>query len=172
MEELNFKIKDNVREDYNTYDMRLVKYCNVFFVQMRSPAYIGRAWQYLVIYINMKFRQQSSMIIYQLILMCGDKLIKNYKKSYLEALNYIKNTWIIDYKKYLDCDNASGAISEVQNQGFGIKLTGNKLQKAEETGIKLSFTYKRRLKEICDKQIEKCNDPGYQGEGRFLNGGY
>jgi hypothetical protein len=32
MEELNFKINGGVREDYNTYDMRLVKYCNVFFV--------------------------------------------------------------------------------------------------------------------------------------------
>jgi hypothetical protein len=44
MEEMGFRVKDGVREDYNVYDMRFVKYCNVFFVQLRSPAYIGKAW--------------------------------------------------------------------------------------------------------------------------------
>jgi hypothetical protein len=63
--------------------------------------------------------------------MCGDKLIKNYKKTYFEALNYLKNTWVVEYDKYLDCDNATGAISEVQNQGYGIEIAGKtKAEKA------------------------------------------
>jgi len=124
LEELDIKIKDGAREDYDTYAQRLVKYANVLFVQLRSAAFIGRAWQYLVIYTNMTFRQQSSMIIYQLISMCGDKLMKSYKKPYQEILIYFKNTWLKDYEVYLDADNANGAISEVQNQGFGIDIAG------------------------------------------------
>ena len=82
MEQLDFKVKDGVREDYDTYAKRLIKYANVLFVQLRSPAYVGRAWQYLIIYVNMTFRQQTSMILHQLILICGDKFIKYYKKPY------------------------------------------------------------------------------------------
>ena len=46
------------REDYvsRTSD-RLGKRANIFFSQYRCQAYIGRAWQYLVIYLNMPMRQ-------------------------------------------------------------------------------------------------------------------
>ena len=105
-----------------------------------------------------------------MLFICGDKLIKNYKKSYLEVLNYLLNTWVVEFEKYVDVDNASGAISEVQNRGFGIDIAGKKkAEKEEATGIKLALTFKRRVLEIAQAQINKCNDPTYQGEGRFKN---
>jgi hypothetical protein len=42
------------REDYKVSSGRLEKWCNVLFVCMRQSAYIGRAWQFLVIYANMQ----------------------------------------------------------------------------------------------------------------------
>ena len=52
--------EDGKREEYKTSSGRMEKWCNVLFVCMRQSAYIGRAWQYVVIYLNMQMMQQSS----------------------------------------------------------------------------------------------------------------
>ena len=44
MEQMDFKVSNGAREDFDKYAERLVKYANVLFVQLRSPAYIGKAW--------------------------------------------------------------------------------------------------------------------------------
>jgi hypothetical protein len=82
--------------------------------------------------------------------MCGDKFIQQYKKAYVEVLKFLNSSWVTEYEKYLDTNNASGAISEVQNQGFGIVIAGKTTKEIEEaTGIKHAITMKRRLIEIC-----------------------
>ena len=83
--------------------------------------------------------------------MCGDKFIQYYKQQYFEVLSYLKTAWVTDYEKYLDTNNVSGAISEVQNQGFGILLEGKTAkEKEEKTGIKHANMMRRRLIEICE----------------------
>jgi hypothetical protein len=45
------------REDYTSKTSdRLEKRSNILFSQLRCSAYVGRAWQYLVLYINMPMR--------------------------------------------------------------------------------------------------------------------
>ena len=77
------------REEYRTTQSRFQKWCNVLFSQFRCKAYIGRAWQFLVIYIKMPQRQMTAQAIYQLLYVCEDKLLLTYKKAFMEALDEI-----------------------------------------------------------------------------------
>ena len=54
---MDIKVQGGKREDYIDVADRLEKVANVLFSQFRCGAYIGRAWQYLVIYLNMPLRQ-------------------------------------------------------------------------------------------------------------------
>lgn len=52
--------EQNIREDYKHSIKRVETWCHILFVQFRDSAYLGRAWQYLVLYLNMKkFQLQS-----------------------------------------------------------------------------------------------------------------
>ena len=52
---------------------------------------------------------------------------------------------------------------EVQNQE---KYVDGKVDR-ENTGIDMTDTYTRRLKDKCATLIGKCDDMNYRGEGRF-----
>ena len=54
---MDIKLEGGKREDYMKTSDRLEKRANVIFAQYRCTAYIGRAWQMLVIYLNMPMRQ-------------------------------------------------------------------------------------------------------------------
>jgi len=88
------------REDYKMSSGRLEKWCNVLFVCMRQSAYIGRAWQFLVIYANMQMVQQSSQLIYHLLHMTGDRMVVTYKAKFMQLLQQILKTWIPKFKQY------------------------------------------------------------------------
>jgi hypothetical protein len=56
MAEMDIKLQGGKREDYKNTSERLRKWSNVLFANLRSGAYIGRAYQMLIIYLNMPFR--------------------------------------------------------------------------------------------------------------------
>ena len=56
MEAMDIKLLEgDKREEYKKSSERLERLSNILFVHLRSNAYIGRAWQFLIIYSNMKF---------------------------------------------------------------------------------------------------------------------
>ena len=57
---MDFRLVEGKREDYKQTSNRFEKWTNIMFVHLRDKAYLGRAWQYLIIYLNIKFTQQLS----------------------------------------------------------------------------------------------------------------
>ena len=82
---------------------------------MREKAYIGIAWQMLVIYMNMKFAQPLSQLIYHLLDMTGDKLIVCYKKAFMNLIQQLKTNWLPKYEAYTD-DVQNGMYTEPMNK--------------------------------------------------------
>jgi len=74
------------REDPFDSVQRLEKWSNLLFVYLRDDCYIGRAWQYLTIYVNMKFVQQTCQILVSLIHMTGDRLLFSYRPAFKRIL--------------------------------------------------------------------------------------
>ena len=96
--------EDGKREEYKTSSGRMEKWCNVLFVCMRQSAYIGRAWQYVVIYLNMQMMQQSSQLIYHVLHMTGDRLVVTYRKAFIQLLSHVIKDWIPKYENYSQTD--------------------------------------------------------------------
>lgn len=95
---------------------------------------------------------------------CGDRLVINYRKVFKELLKQIETVWIPKYEAYKsDPNNKNGMYFEVQNQE---KYVDGKVDR-ENTGIDMTDTYTRRLKDKCATLIGKCDDMNYRGEGRF-----
>ena len=103
----------NKREDYYKSKDRLEKWSHLLFVYMRDPILIGRAWQMLIIYLNMKFLQPTCQIIYHLIHITGDQLVLNYKKAFKTVLQQILSKWIPEYTAYCDINNENGMKTEI-----------------------------------------------------------
>ena len=57
------------------------------FSYLREESYLGRAWQLLIIYLNMKFLQPSAQLIYHLIHITGDQLVFKYRFVFKNLLN-------------------------------------------------------------------------------------
>ena len=52
---MGLEVANGKRKDYSRMSDKLEKFANILFVMLRDRAYIGIAWQMLVIYMNMKF---------------------------------------------------------------------------------------------------------------------
>ena len=99
---MDLRIKDEGKlEPYKKASERLEKWASILFVHLRSESYLGRAWQYLTHYVDMKFMQQTSQLIFHLLTMCGDRLVLKYKKAFKKLLTAIVNEWKPKYEVYL-----------------------------------------------------------------------
>ena len=76
----------NKRPEYKLIRNKIETNTQVLFGILRSNAYIGLAFQMLVLYLQSPFRQQSSQIIFNVLFICSDKLILSYKKAFLQVL--------------------------------------------------------------------------------------
>ena len=152
---MDVKVIGGQREDYKDTADRLEKVANVLFSQFRCSAYIGRGWQYLVIYLNMPMRQQSSLLLFSLLNICGDRLVVQYRQNLKKLLEIIKNKWLPEYEKYMGDDANKGKMfEELQNEPSFLDGPPT----VSNTGIKDARTTNNKLKEKCDKLIQWCDD--------------
>ena len=52
IEQMDFKLNEGKREEYKDTSNRLERFCQTLFAQYRCKAYIGRAWQHLILLVQ------------------------------------------------------------------------------------------------------------------------
>ncbi|CDW84230.1 UNKNOWN [Stylonychia lemnae] len=152
---MGYRKADQERENYEETSNRMSNYCRLMFSILVDDAHIERLFQMFVLYLNFRFHQLSSQIIFDLLDFTGYHLLRKYGKVFAEILEGMLcrgDGYCDRYEKY----TSDQMINEIQNCE---DVVGDEPDKSN-TGITIVEIYNKKLRSQCESLIKDFRQKG------------